>query len=105
VVIESLAMGVSMAHVMEVLEDNHIDADDCVNYINYLGAKLSKDGNEWCVTRGDFINLQESPSGFGNTPMDALTNLLNNSGFKHRHVWGDDINSLIKCEKPTEQAE
>ena len=34
------------------------------------------DGNSWCATYGDFINLKESPAGFGNTPEDATEALL-----------------------------
>jgi hypothetical protein len=34
------------------------------------------DGNAWCATRHDFVNLQESPAGFGDTPMIALGELL-----------------------------
>ncbi len=35
-----------------------------------------KDGNSWCATYEDFINPQESPEGFGNTPEDATEALL-----------------------------
>lgn len=34
-----------------------------------------KDGNSWCCVHGDFINLQESPAGFGDTFEEALKNL------------------------------
>jgi|GEM_PF-4317576 len=34
-----------------------------------------KDGDQWCCVFGDFINLQESPAGFGNTQSDALVDL------------------------------
>ena len=33
------------------------------------GAKLSKDGNQWCWLYGD--NLQEGVAGFGDTPVLA----------------------------------
>lgn len=36
---------------------------------------LSRDGNQWCATEKDFINLQESPAGFGDTPEDAIASL------------------------------
>lgn len=38
--------------------------------------KTVLDGNSWCATYEDFINLQESPAGFGNTPEDATEALL-----------------------------
>jgi hypothetical protein len=29
------------------------------------------DGNAWCAVQSDFVNLQESPAGFGATPEEA----------------------------------
>lgn len=34
-----------------------------------------KDGDRWCCVNGDFINLQESPAGFGETFEEALDEL------------------------------
>jgi len=34
------------------------------------------DGNAWCATRPDFINLQESLAGFGDTEQEAIANLV-----------------------------
>lgn len=28
---------------------------------------VCRDGDQWCATLSDFVNLQESPAGFGNT--------------------------------------
>jgi len=36
---------------------------------------LYKDGNAWCAVFGNFINLQESPAGFGDTTEEAIANL------------------------------
>ena len=33
------------------------------------------DGNAWCAVKPDFINLQESPAGFGDTPDGAIAEL------------------------------
>ncbi len=37
--------------------------------INAVGAKLSKDGNQWCFLCGE--NLQEGVAGFGDTIYEA----------------------------------
>lgn len=37
---------------------------------------LTMDGNKWCAHRPDFINLQESLAGFGDTEIDAIHELL-----------------------------
>ena len=39
---------------------------------------LEKDGNNWCAHYKDFINLQESVSGFGDTQDEAINQLINN---------------------------
>jgi hypothetical protein len=38
-------------------------------------TRVFKDGNAWCAVQLDFINLQESPIGFGETPEEARKNL------------------------------
>ena len=40
---------------------------------------VALDGNSWCATKKGFVNLQESPAGFGNTPNEAVTDLLGQS--------------------------
>jgi hypothetical protein len=42
--------------------------------------RLFLDGNQFCAVHPDFINLQESPAGFGDTPTEAVDALLKNSG-------------------------
>jgi hypothetical protein len=34
------------------------------------------DGNAWCAVKPDFINLQESDAGFGDTPEQAIAALV-----------------------------
>ena len=34
------------------------------------------DGDQWCCTFSDFINLQESPAGFGSTLDGAFEDLI-----------------------------
>lgn len=38
-------------------------------------SRVFMDGNSWCAVKSDFINLQESPAGFGDTPEEARANL------------------------------
>ena len=38
--------------------------------------KLFMDGDQWCATYPNFIDLQESPAGFGSTKVEALINLF-----------------------------
>ena len=34
--------------------------------------RIFRDGDQWCAVTRDFINLQESEAGFGDTPEQAL---------------------------------
>ncbi len=38
-------------------------------------SRVFKDGNAYCAVLPDFINLQESAAGFGDTPEEARKNL------------------------------
>jgi len=39
---------------------------------------VKEDGHLWCAHLDDFVNLQESPSGFGTDPTAAVKNLRQN---------------------------
>jgi hypothetical protein len=41
-----------------------------------LTYTIRRDGAAWLATRSDFVDLQESPSGFGADPVEALIHLL-----------------------------
>lgn len=41
---------------------------------------LFKDGESWCCVFGDFVDLQESPAGFGETFDDAISDLSKKKG-------------------------
>jgi len=39
------------------------------------GTRLFLDGGQWCATYTDFVDLMESPAGFGLTPNEAYAAL------------------------------
>lgn len=43
------------------------------------GVKFVMDGDQWCCVFEDFVDLAESPSGFGDTKQDAYEDLIENS--------------------------
>ena len=51
------------------------DLEHIVRLTYATGARLSKDGSEWCYLLGD--NLQIGVCGFGPTPMSAATAFWN----------------------------
>lgn len=38
--------------------------------------RIFRDGNAWCATEDDFLDLQASPAGFGDTPTEAARALI-----------------------------
>ena len=43
-------------------------------------VRIAMDGNQWCATRKSFRNLMEDIAGFGDTPVQAIVNLVFNEG-------------------------
>ena len=42
---------------------------------NYLPVRVYLDGNQWCAVHRNFVNLQESHAGFGDTIEAAVRDL------------------------------
>ena len=59
----------------------HTSERQCVNPIKpepkwwNTGVQVYKDGDQWCAVKADFINLQESYAGFGDSPQTAFNEL------------------------------
>lgn len=43
-------------------------------------VRVFRDGDQWCAVGHSFINLQESPAGFGDTRVAALLSLSGAQG-------------------------
>ena len=52
-------------------EGELIELQKQLTVIKTLGARLEKDGNQWCFITGNLEDLN-SIAGFGDTPKDAL---------------------------------
>jgi len=48
---------------------------------------IGKDGSSWYAVFEDFENIQESLIGFGEGPLDALNNLLDELGDEDYKKW------------------
>jgi hypothetical protein len=53
------------------------------------------DGNMWSAVDRHFINLQESPAGFGVTALEAMAELCNELGYKPSKMWGAKFSDLL----------
>lgn len=60
--------------------------DEAPKSIPHNAACFFRDGNMWACVFGDFINLQESPAGFGESFDTALIDLQSNHEKEKRYV-------------------
>lgn len=96
ILVEALALKGDYSRIMELADKWGCDDSDAVTYAEYIGVKLSMDGNKQCATRKDFINLQESPAGFGTYAIEALAELCKNLGYKAQKIWGASFHDLVR---------
>jgi hypothetical protein len=74
--IEALALGADKDRIDELAKKWGLTDDDAQAFVNSMSElRLFRDGNQWCATFSDFINLQESQCGFGDTALDAFAEL------------------------------
>lgn len=95
IVVEALACGAKPERVKELADKWNCDDTDAQIYAKHIGAKLEMDGNQWCATGKNFVNLQESPAGFGDTALEALADLCKNLGFKPAKMRGMAFEKLV----------
>lgn len=57
--------------------------EDAQEFIKQAPLNVFKDGDKWCATFKDFVNLQESQAGFGDTALEAFADLAR-QGFEKK---------------------
>lgn len=97
IVVEGLSLGANKKRVEELAKLWGCDDIDAVNYSDYLKITLDVDGDSKCAKQPNFINLQESVAGFGDTYLEAMADLCKNLGFKGGKMWNHTFESL--CDK------
>lgn len=102
IVVEAGAAGASPARIEELAALWKCTDEDAAHYAEHVGARLFKDGADWCATRADFVNLQESPSGFGATALMALQALASSLGYRPSKMWGATFADLLKVKEPSQ---
>jgi hypothetical protein len=53
-----------------------------------IDINVCLDGKSWCATRDGFIDLQESTAGFGDSPQEAVDDLIKNEQQEGTHGQG-----------------
>ncbi len=95
ILVEALSLGADKDRIKELSEKWKCDDFDAINYAEYLGINLDKDGNAKTAFKKDFDNLQESECGFGDTHLEAMADLCKQLGFKGGKVWQNTFKHLL----------
>jgi len=96
ILVEGLAAGADRPRVLALAERWGCGDGDAEEYAKRLGVRLARDGNQWCATRADFVNLQESKAGFGRTCLEAMADLARELGYRPSKMWGTTFAELVK---------
>ena len=96
ILVEAKAAGANAKRIAELAAKWKCDDEDAPNYAQRLKIRLYRDGDQWCATRADFVNLQESESGFGATALDAFAELASDLDYKPSKMWGATFADLVK---------
>lgn len=84
------------ARVAELAKKWGCDETDIDAFAQRAPLKLTLDGNQWCATKSDFTNLQESPAGFGGTKFDAVVALAKELELTAGKMWRATLLDLLK---------
>jgi len=81
---EALALGANKSRIQELQTLWKMTNDDAHEFAKRTGLKFCLDGDQWCVTFEDFVDLQTSQAGFGNDCLEALADLANQGFLEKR---------------------
>jgi hypothetical protein len=93
--VEASAAGANIERINELIEKWECNDEDADIYAERIGCLIRLDGDQWVATRKDFVNLQESPAGFGNTKLQAMANLAKALGYKPSKMWTRTFKDLL----------
>ena len=94
--VEALAAGANPGRVSTLAAKWECNDHDALHYADRIGCVLGVDGNQKTATRGDFINLQESPCGFGDTYLEAMADLAKLLGYTPGKMWTPGFADLMQ---------
>ena len=93
--VEGLAAGATPERIKELAAKWGCDDGDADQYAARVGIAVSRDGDMWSASAGNFTNLAESPCGFGKTKLEAFADLAKRLGYKPSKMWGITFHDLL----------
>ena len=103
ILIEGLVAGAKPERIEELAKKWHCDDKDAEILAKRWGINWWADGEKWCATAGNFINIQESPCGFGDTLLEAFAELCKSLGYRPRKMWGNSFKDLLDQNRDLDQ--
>lgn len=98
IAVEATAAGARPDRVAELVEKWGLTDEDAQVYAEHLGFRLVRDGGAWMATRLDFVDLMESPVGFGEHAYQAIAELAKALGYRPAKTWGPEFAKLVQAE-------
>lgn len=95
ILVEALSLGANKGRVSELAEKWECNNADAHNYAELIGIQLGEDGDQKTAHRYDFVNLQESPCGFGCDYLEAMADLCMQLEFKGGKMWNNTFQNLV----------
>jgi hypothetical protein len=80
IVTEALALGAKKERIDELVKLWELTNEDAQIFAEKTNRKVFQDGDSWCATYHDFIDLASSPCEFGDTALEALAELERKGG-------------------------
>ena len=96
ILVEALSLGANKKRIKELAKRWKCDNKDAQNYAEYLGFEIEMDGDSYNAKRKDFVNLMESPCGFGDSYLEAMASLCKQLGFKGGKMWNVTFEGLLR---------
>jgi hypothetical protein len=97
ILVEALSLKADKNQILKLANTWGCDDRDAVVYAMNANIKLGKDGAQLTACRKDFINLQESPMGFGKSYLEAMADLCKKLGYKGGKMWNASFPDLLKA--------
>ncbi len=93
--VEALAAGANPGRVRQLAALWKCDDDDARIYAKHIGVSIKRDESALLAHTADFINIAESPVGFGDTALEALAGLAKALGYRPSKMWGSSFRDLV----------
>lgn len=99
ILVEAWVAGASGARIQELASKWGCTNDDAMVYAERVGICVQIDDpsrpDDWFAVLPSFVNIQESPSGWGPTALEAIAELAKEIGYTPQKTWGESFAQIV----------